>query len=398
MGYVARATACRDKQTFGGFTIAWRGIKTRKTIHFGNPMNTAHDMSNSDPHALVRWWLYTIALFVAVMVLVGGATRLTDSGLSITEWAPVAGIIPPLTPADWSVEFDKYRTTTEYQTINKGMSLEAFKVIFWWEWGHRFLGRIIGLIAVVPLIVFWVAGKLPSWIKLPLVGMVIFGGFQGFIGWWMVKSGLTERVDVSQLRLAIHLTMACIIFVATIWLARSLAVHTEDGRPHLAWQSAAVLVLLLLQIFIGGLVAGLDAGMAYNTWPMMEGAWVPQGLFAMDPILLNFTDNAKMVQFMHRVSAYVLWAAAFAHMISVMRNAGGTTHSRRAIAVFVLISAQALIGISTLILQVPMSWALAHQFGGVVLLAAVTAHWRALRPKQVLSSTKGFGRLNPTYG
>jgi cytochrome c oxidase assembly protein subunit 15 len=361
-------------------------------------MSNIQEFPNDDPHALVRWWLYTIAVFVAVMVLVGGATRLTDSGLSITEWAPVSGMIPPLNPADWAIEFDKYRTTTEYQTINKGMSLDAFKVIFWWEWGHRFLGRIIGIIAVVPLILFWVAGKLPQWIKWPLVGMVVLGGFQGFIGWWMVKSGLTERVDVSQLRLAIHLTMACIIFVATIWLARSLANHTEEGRPEFAWQSAGLLLLLLVQIFIGGLVAGLDAGMAYNTWPMMEGTFVPQGLFAIDPAWLNLTDNAKMVQFMHRISAYVLWAATFAHMVSVLRNAGGTTHSRRAVAVFCLITAQALIGIITLVLQVPMSWALAHQFGGVVLLAAITAHWRAFRPKQNMSSPKGFGRLNPTYG
>ena len=361
-------------------------------------MSTTSDVLNDDPHALVRWWLYTIAFFVAIMVLIGGATRLTDSGLSITEWAPVSGMIPPLDATDWAIEFEKYRTTTEYQTINKGMSLDAFKVIFWWEWGHRFLGRIVGIIAVLPLVGFWMAGKLPSWIKLPLVGMVILGGLQGFVGWWMVKSGLTERVDVSQLRLAIHLAMACIIFVATIWLARSLAYHTEDGRPELAWQSAVLLLLLLLQIFIGGLVAGLDAGMAYNTWPMMEGVLVPQGLFAMDPTWLNLTDNAKMVQFMHRVSAYFLWAVAFAHMLSVVRSAGGTTHSRRAVAVFLLISAQALVGIVTLVLQVPISWALAHQFGGVVLLAAVTAHWRALRPKQIVASPKGFGRLNPIHG
>ncbi len=361
-------------------------------------MNDTPDVSNNDPYVLVRWWLYTIAVFVAAMVLVGGATRLTDSGLSITEWAPVSGMIPPLNASDWVIEFDKYRTTTEYQTINKGMSLDAFKTIFWWEWGHRFLGRIIGIIAVVPLILFWFAGKLPSWIKLPLVGMVVLGGFQGFIGWWMVKSGLTERVDVSQLRLAIHLTMACIIFVATIWLARSLAIHTEKGRSHLAWQCAVLLLLLLVQIFIGGLVAGLDAGMAYNTWPMMEDALVPTGLFAIDPTWLNFTDNAKMVQFMHRVSAYVLWVAMLAHMLSVMRNASGTTHSRRAVAVFVLISAQAMIGIITLVLQVPISWALAHQFGGVVLLAAVTSHWRAMCQKQIVSSPKGFGRLNPSNG
>ena len=355
-------------------------------------------LSNDDSFFMVRWWLYIIAFLVAVMVLVGGATRLTDSGLSITEWAPVSGIIPPLSLADWAIEFDKYRTTTEYKTINKGMSLDAFKVIFWWEWGHRFLGRMLGFVVILPLIGFWVAGKLPSWIKPALIGMVVLGGFQGFIGWWMVKSGLTDRVDVSQIRLAVHLTMACIIFVATIWLARSLVSHTEHAHPQLAWQGGALTLLLLVQIFIGGLVAGLDAGMAYNTWPLMEGAFVPTGLLAIEPTLLNFTDNAKTVQFVHRITAYLLWGAALAHMAITIRQVGGTTHSRRAILVFILISVQALIGISTLILQVPISWALAHQFGGVVLLAVITAHWRAFRPKQIPTSPNGFGRLNPSHG
>jgi len=174
----------------------------------------------------VRWWLYIVALLVALIVLVGGATRLTDSGLSITEWAPISGIVPPLDAADWLAEFAKYQTTTEYQTINRDMSIDQFKIIFWWEWGHRFLARAIGLVVAVPLFVFWVTGRLDPWLKPALLGLLALGGLQGFIGWWMVKSGLVNRVDVSQIRLAIHLTTACIILTVTVWLARSIAPHS----------------------------------------------------------------------------------------------------------------------------------------------------------------------------
>ncbi|MEM8750909.1 MAG: COX15/CtaA family protein [Pseudomonadota bacterium] len=360
-------------------------------------------LTQSDPYSAIRTWLYFIAFLVAVMVLVGGATRLTDSGLSITEWAPISGIIPPLTHEAWLIEFDKYKTTTEYQTINKGMSLLEFEIIFWWEWGHRFLGRLIGVAVIVPLIFFWATGRLPDWLKLPLIGMVILGGFQGFIGWWMVKSGLTDRVDVSQIRLAIHLTLACIIFVATVWLARSLAVHTDSERPDLRWQGGLLVLFILFQIFLGGLLAGLDAGLAYNTWPKMDQAWVPGGLFAMDPAWVNFTDNPKMVQFVHRISAYLLWGVAAAHAFAVWRSAPKTTHAHRALLLFGLITLQAMVGIVTLVLQVPFFWALMHQLGGLVLLAFGTAHWHAFAPRnRVLvgesASPYTTSRVNAVHG
>lgn len=362
-------------------------IKNAMTVESAEP----------DPHRAVRYWLYVVALLVAIMVLVGGATRLTDSGLSITEWAPITGVVPPLSVNDWIVEFQKYQTTTEYQTINKGMSLEQFKVIFWWEWGHRFLGRFIGFVVLLPLIGFWVAKRLPGWLKPQLIVLLALGGLQAFIGWWMVKSGLTERVDVSQIRLAIHLTLACVIFVMTVWLARSLAPHTNRGEQAITWQGGAIVGLILIQIFIGGLLAGLDAGLAYNTWPLMDGAVIPDSLLVMQPAWLNLTDNAKMVQFLHRMSAYALWLVVLAHAVLVFTRCSGSAHARRAILLFVLVSLQAVVGIVTLLLQVPFSWALLHQFGGVVLLAFATAHWRAFSPRTDFASRTGPGRLSAVH-
>ncbi len=351
-----------------------------------------------DPMKPVRFWLYGVAFLVALMVLVGGATRLTDSGLSITEWAPISGAIPPLSPADWAAEFLKYQTTTEFQTINKDMNLEQFKVIYWWEWGHRFLGRLIGFAVIVPLIYFWVRKRLTPRLKPALVGLVILGGFQGFIGWWMVKSGLVDRVDVSQVRLAVHLTLACIIFVWTIWLARSVVRHSQGPIYGVTWQGGGLVVLVLVQVFIGGLVAGLDAGMAFNTWPKMDGSWVPGGLWTITPVWQNLTDNAMTVQFFHRIAAYVLWLATILHAIAVWKSAPGTTHARRAAFLAVLVSLQALLGIVTLMLQVPVSWALAHQSGAVVVLAFATAHWRALKPSGENAFNIAPLTVNPVHG
>ncbi|MEL6734973.1 MAG: COX15/CtaA family protein [Pseudomonadota bacterium] len=329
-------------------------------------------------HRAVKIWFYTVAVLIAIMVLVGGATRLTDSGLSITEWAPVSGIIPPITHEQWLEEFAKYQTTDEFKYQNSTMTLLQFEFIFWWEWGHRFLGRLIGLAVLLPMIWFWVRGRMPEGFGIP--SLVLFAGIcvQGAIGWWMVKSGLVDRVDVSQIRLAVHLTLACIIFAYTVWLARSLGTHTSAGLPTQSWQGGALVVLVLSQTFLGGLVAGLDAGMAYNTWPTMNGDWMPQAVWAITPAWKNFVDNAVMVQFVHRTSAYFVLAAFILHAVWLMRIDADSLHARRAVLLVGLIVAQACVGIITLVLQVPISWALVHQFGGVVILAFATAHWRAL--------------------
>ncbi len=347
---------------------------------------TALKGAHGKPTASIRIWLYGVVALVVLMVLVGGATRLTDSGLSITEWAPISGVIPPLTVADWNAAFDLYKTTTEYQTINRGMDLEAFKVIYWWEWGHRFLGRLIGLYVAIPLVWFWMSGRLPAPMKPRLLLLFAMGGLQGFIGWWMVKSGLVNRVDVSQIRLAIHLTMACIIVAYAMWLARSLADHTAHPVYGFTGQVSLLIGLILLQIFIGGLVAGLDAGMAYNTWPRMDGALVPDGLFIANPWWSNLTDNALTVQFLHRVTAYVVIIAAIWHALSLSASVGGTSHSHRGAVIVVLVIGQALIGIVTLLLQVPFWWALVHQLGALIVLLFAVAHARALSMPRTLEA------------
>ncbi len=330
--------------------------------------------------ALVRGWLYVVLLVLFALVVVGGATRLTESGLSITEWKPVMGVFPPVTEEAWEAELEKYRQIPEYQLINKGMSLDDFKTIYWWEWSHRLLARGVGFVFALPLAFFWVTGRLESHLKPKLVGLLALGGLQGAVGWWMVASGLTERTDVSQYRLATHLTIACIIFAATMVVARGLAPHTAaPSQPRTRSFAGLLLVLALVQIYLGGLVAGLDAGLAYNTWPLMDGSLVPGGLFVQEPGWINFFENAKTVQFVHRTGGYVLFAMALWHMIAARRAEPGTTHARRALVFFHLVLVQALIGIVTLVMQVPIGWALLHQAFALVVLGFAAAHWRATR-------------------
>ncbi len=330
--------------------------------------------------ALVRWWLYAICVLVFLMVMVGGATRLTDSGLSITEWKPIHGIIPPLSATEWQEELEKYRQIPEYQQINKGMSMAEFQFIYWWEWGHRFLGRIIGFGFAIPLAFFWLTGRLESRLKPRLLFLLALGGLQGFIGWWMVKSGLVDRVDVSQYRLATHLTLACIIFAYALWLARGLAPHTVRLEPPTTLSIfAPVLVLaVLFQIFLGGLVAGMDAGLAFNDWPTMDGAIVPSGLLLLDPAWLNFFENPKTVQFVHRTGAYILILLFIANWMIARNSIAEAPHKRRSVFTLFIVLMQAVVGISTLVMQVPLNWALAHQAVAVVLVAATVAHWRGL--------------------
>lgn len=330
---------------------------------------------------MVRIWLYLVLVVLFALVLVGGATRLTDSGLSITEWKPIHGVIPPLSVAEWEEELEKYRQIPEYQQINKGMSLDEFKVIFWWEWSHRFLARGVGFVFALPMIFFWMTGRLENQIKPKLVGILALGGLQGAIGWWMVASGLVDRVDVSQYRLATHLTLACIVFAATMVVARGLAPHSEAQSTDKTGRFAGFLVLaILIQVYLGGLVAGLDAGLAYNTWPLMDGRWWPEGLMAIDPAWRNFFESPKTVQFVHRLGAYALLLLALWHAISAFSTEGAkSAHARRAMLLFGAIVVQALVGIATLVGQVPFSWALIHQGIALVVLGFACAHWRGTK-------------------
>lgn len=330
----------------------------------------------------IRLWLYGICLLIFAMIVVGGATRLTDSGLSITEWKPIHGVIPPLSVAEWEEELEKYRQIPEYQLVNKGMSLEEFKFIFWWEWGHRLLGRVIGLAFFVPLVWFWWRGRIERRLLPWLVGGFVLGGMQGVVGWWMVVSGLAELVDVSQYRLAAHLTLACLIFLYLFGLARFLALApagrsampAERPRPFTG-AATLLLVLLVAQIFLGGLVAGLKAGLSFNTWPLMDGAFIPSGLWIMAPAWINHFENVLTVQFQHRMMAYLivalgLWTIWAVYRSGVARHLRGAAHG-----VAVTLVLQMVIGIATLLGHVPFWLALAHQGFIAVVMIAVVEFW-----------------------
>ncbi|MBN9242779.1 MAG: COX15/CtaA family protein [Mesorhizobium sp.] len=329
---------------------------------------------------LVRGWLYLVLLVLVALVMVGGATRMTGSGLSITEWQPIHGVIPPLNQAEWQEEFTKYQQIPQFQQLNKDMTLGEFKGIFWWEWSHRLLARGVGFLVAIPLVLFWVAGRLERGLKPKLVGILALGGLQGAIGWWMVASGLAERVSVSQYRLATHLTMACIIIVAVAYVARGLAVYSQGPAPRGIQRFAGLLVLMVLgQIYLGGLVAGLHAGLTYNTWPLMDGAVIPGDLFIIEPAWRNLFENPKTVQFIHRMFAYTVFLVVLWHAVATTRALPGTTHVRRAWVLFGLVTVQAAIGVSTLLMQAPMDVALTHQVVAIVVLIFATAHWRGTK-------------------
>jgi cytochrome c oxidase assembly protein subunit 15 len=334
-------------------------------------------------------WLYAIAALLVLMVMVGGTTRLTDSGLSIVEWHPVTGIVPPLSESAWAAEFTKYKTSPEYELVNKGMSLGEFKRIYWWEWVHRLLGRLIGAAFLIPLVFFQLRGWIEPGIKWRLWFIFGLGALQGAIGWWMVASGLVGRVDVAQERLAVHLLMACLILTAVIWTARLLTPAAANGAARvtprrLAVSAIAILVLLLGQIALGGLVAGLKAGLIYNTWPLIDGAFIPprEHLFLLAPAWLNLLDNHLAVQFTHRMVAYVLVAVGALHAADCSWH---RVCRRSAVALALFLLLQAMLGIATLLLQVPILLALAHQAVAIAALIAATLHAANLRVQPELS-------------
>ena len=307
----------------------------------------------------VRAWLGIVAFLIFCMVIVGGATRLTDSGLSITEWKLLLGVIPPLSEADWNTAFEKYKLIPEARIINAGMTLAAFKVIYWWEWSHRFLGRIIGVVYFLPLVFFFANDYVETRLRPRLMAILALGAFQGGLGWYMVVSGLTERVDVSQYRLAAHLTLAAIIFSAVLWVAFGL--QNKRRLPLSERERVALVIpaLVLLQIAAGGFVAGLDAGMGYNTWPLMEGQLIPSGLYSS---WRDAFENAMTVQFNHRALAYVIavLVAGYAYVI----------RTREAVLILVVVLLQIGFGVWTLLWQVPLWLGLAHQGGAFLVLAA----------------------------
>jgi cytochrome c oxidase assembly protein subunit 15 len=360
-------------------------------------MNSVPIVADRDRRA-IRTWLLAVAALVFAMVAVGGATRLTESGLAIVEWQPVAGAWPPLSEAEWQAQFDKYKTIPQYQTLNPGMSLDAFKTIFWWEWAHRQLGRLIGVAFLLPFLWFLWRGTVEPPLRARLWMIFGLGAFQGAVGWWMVASGLAERVEVSQYRLAFHLTLAGLIFAALVWTAQWRAPRSGVPAPLRIRTSAKfLLALVLVQIYLGALVAGLRVGLIYNTWPLIDGRLVPAAsqLFFGEPWWRNFFENPLTVQLDHRLVAYALVATACLHALDVVwsRRRGGALGG--ALALAGALTLQAALGIMTLLAQAPLALALMHQTMAMIVLtiAVLHAHGAAPGTRTAGPSVDPAGRL-----
>jgi heme a synthase len=332
----------------------------------------------SDQHSrAIRLWLYAVAALVLAMVLVGGATRLTESGLSITEWQPVMGTLPPLDDAQWQTEFEKYQAIPQYRELNRGMDLDAFKTIYWWEWTHRLLGRTIGAAFLLPFLWFLWRGWIAPGLRTRLWVIFGLGALQGAVGWWMVASGLADRVEVSQYRLATHLLLACVIYIALLWTAQRWDDLPSPRVPARIRASAVgLLILILAQIYLGALVAGLRAGHIYNTWPLIDGAIVPDGsrLFFDAPLWRNFFENALTVQFDHRMLAYTILLVALIHTFAAASTLKKGPVVVGAVILTAAVALQALLGIFALIMVVPIELALMHQAMAMVVLTVATLH------------------------
>ena len=328
-----------------------------------------------NPHA-VRLWLLCVAVMIFMTLVVGGATRLTESGLSITEWKPVTGVVPPLSEQAWQAEFKAYRAIPQYKALNRGMSLGQFKVIYWWEWTHRLLARSTGAVFLLPFLFFLWRGWVPPRLKIRLWTLFGAGAFLGAVGWWMVSSGLagSGRVSVSQYRLAFHLTLATAIYAAILWTAQQIAPQRPiEASARLRFGGLAIAVLVLLQIYLGALVAGLDAGLAYNTWPLIDGSFVPAAaqLLPIHPAWRNLFENVLTVQFDHRMVAYTIWLLVMLHANDCWR-AGKETRGAAILAGAVTL--QVVLGIVTLLNRAPIELALAHQMVAILVFTVAVVH------------------------
>lgn len=336
----------------------------------------------SDRSKPVAIWLFVVAAFVLAMIIVGGATRLTDSGLSITEWKPVTGAVPPMTDAAWQTEFAKYREIPQYQQVNRGMSLGEFKQIYWWEWGHRFLGRLTGLVFFVPFVWFAVRREIPRRLTWRLVGIFVLGGLQGAVGWWMVASGLSERVSVAPERLMVHLGLAFALLSLLVWTA--LDAWAGGARQTLPspWgrRAAWLLALIYFQILLGALVAGNDAGLVYNDFPLMGGRFVPED-YAATTLWGTLAHSQGAVQLHHRLVAYLVTGVAIAVGFAAWRSNYLHRESKLlGVALAVTVTFQALLGVATLVMRAPLSLSIAHQLVAALLLGLATAFaWRTRR-------------------
>lgn len=334
------------------------------------------DKGRAGARGAIRVWLMMLFALVVVMIAVGGLTRLTDSGLSITEWRPLTGAIPPMTLVEWEAEFAKYQAIDEFQIQNQWMELADFKVIYWWEWGHRQLGRVIGLVWAIGFFWFLIRRQIPTGWTPRLLGLGALGGLQGAIGWWMVSSGVTVgegALDVASYRLAAHLGLAFVILGIIAWYVfllgraeRDLMQARRSREAGLFRLSTGLMHFAFLQILIGALVAGIDAGRSYTDWPLMGGQILPASAFGLEPVWRNFFESPGLVQFIHRVTGYVLFA--FALFVWWRSRASAHAHTRFAFnAMFAALSLQIVLGIVTVLYGAPWQVAILHQFLAVVL-------------------------------
>jgi cytochrome c oxidase assembly protein subunit 15 len=347
------------------------------------------------PHALgvprdaaaprsVALWLFACCALVFAMVVVGGVTRLTHSGLSIVEWQPIVGTLPPVTDAQWQEAFTQYQATPEFRHVNHAMDLAGFKGIFWWEYFHRLLGRLIGVVFFVPLAWFALRRRIPASLVPPLVAVFALGALQGAMGWYMVQSGLVDDPRVSHLRLTAHLGLALAIFAAMFWIGLSLMrpqrSSAGDGLGRLRAAGVALAALVFAMALTGGLVAGIRAGFAYNTFPSMNGYLVPPEILMVDPWYRNFLDNMATVQFDHRLLAWTLVLVVPLFWWRVRRHRAASRAARSgASALVALLAVQVTLGIATLLLRVPVPLAALHQAGAVLVFAAALNAAHALR-------------------
>ncbi len=342
------------------------------------PAGGAIDGVRKGARGAVRLWLFTLGMLVVLIVVVGGMTRLTDSGLSITEWRPVSGALLPMGVEAWEAEFEKYRQTPEYRLQNEGMTLAEFRTIYWWEWGHRQLGRVTGLVWAAGFLFFLATRRIPAgWTgRLLLPG--ILGGAQGAIGWWMVSSGLSgDMLDVASYRLAVHLGLAFVILGIIAWqvmlLGRSEAGLLQARRmrdARLLSAATGLMHLAFLQILLGALVAGIDAGRTFNDWPGMAGQFFPPAAFDLEPVWRNFMENAGLVQFMHRIAGYLLLVLGIAFWLRARRS--GNKAIRGAFtAVLAMLVLQLLLGIMTVLYVAPPGLSILHQVGAMLLFVLI---------------------------
>lgn len=318
-------------------------------------------------------WLFVCCALIFTMVVLGGVTRLTRSGLSMVEWDPIMGVVPPLNQEQWQNTFDKYKNFPEYQKINKGMNLSEFKAIFWFEYSHRLLGRAIGLVFFIPFMYFLVRKKIRADLLPKLIIMFVLGGLQGLLGWYMVKSGLVDNPHVSQYRLTAHLVMAIGIYGFMFWVALGLLMPRRSGyneliQPGLKRFGLFITAVISLMIISGGFVAGTKAGFAFNTFPKMHGQWVPGGMFTLSPWIINFFENIATIQFTHRIIALMLFILVPAYWVMALRLHLSKISNRGFHLLLLILLLQIILGISTLLLHVPVSLAAAHQAGALVLL------------------------------